>query len=214
MITLTRGTDKYPALLQMLQDSPETLYIEGEILPVDIRAVAVVGTRTPTTYGISATQYFVRELVKSGVTIVSGLARGIDTIAHTEAIKHGGRTLAVLAGGLDHLYPPENKKLAKEITSQGALISPFESEIKPQAEYFLARNRIIAGLSLVVLVIEGKARSGTISTANHAADLGREVFALPGPINAPFSQAPNMLIANGATIALNPQSIRTYIENL
>jgi DNA processing protein len=180
----------------------------GKILEIDKRAVAVVGSREATAMGLKITEYFVKELVKNKITIVSGLARGIDTKAHEMALKYGGRTLAVLGSGINNIYPFENKNLAERISKNGAVISGFSDDEKPLPQNFLARNQLIVKLSLAVLVIEGKKRSGTISTANHAGNEGVEVFAIPG------SEACDFLIENGATAVLSPKSVIEYIDSL
>lgn len=204
----------YPENLSKISGFPEELYIQGKILPEDEKAVAIVGSRITSKYGREVAYKFSYELAKKGVTIVSGLARGIDTIAHTAALDANGRTIAVLASGIDIIYPPENISLAKKIIKSGALVTEFPAGTKPLPKNFLARNRIISGLSLAVLVIEGKSRSGTLSTATHAANQGREVFAVPGPINSPLSALPNYLIENGAQIAKKPEDILEYINIL
>ncbi|KKP47957.1 MAG: protecting protein DprA protein [Candidatus Woesebacteria bacterium GW2011_GWA1_33_30] len=184
------------------------LYILGKLKKEDKRAVAIVGTRLPTERGKKLTEEFVKELVKNEITIVSGLARGIDTIAHLAALNCGGRTIAVIGSGLNVIYPPENKKLAEEISKNGALVSGFPYGTKPEGKNFLARNQLIVKLSKAVLVIEGKARSGTISTANHAANDGVEVFAIPG------SEATDYLIENGATPVQKAFEIVDYLDTL
>lgn len=181
--------------------------ILGKILKKDKNAVAIVGTRMPTTKGKKLAHDFAYFLAGNGITIVSGLARGIDTEAHKATLDAGGRTIAVIGSGLDVIYPPENKKLADEISKSGAVVSEFPNGTKPLAKNFLARNRLIAKLSKAVLVIEGKKRSGTLSTASHAANLGVEVFAIPG------SEATDWLIENGASIARRPSDILQYLKN-
>jgi len=178
------------------------------------RAVAIVGTRTPTKYGREIAYKFSFELAKNGITVVSGLARGIDTIAHRAALDAGGRTIAVLGSGVDVIYPPENKNLAKEIAKQGGLISPFSKGTPPIGKNFLIRNELIVKLSKAVLVIEGRKRSGTLSTATHAANLGVEVFAIPGPVNSPLSDAPLYLIEQGARVASSPEDILEYLNSI
>jgi DNA processing protein len=177
------------------------LYVKGKILKKDSRAIAVVGSRLMTPRGESLTKKFVKEFVKKGFTIVSGLARGIDTVAHQTALKEGGRTIAVLGSGLDTIYPPENKALSDEIIKHGALVSPYPEGTKPYPKNFLSRNRIIVELSVAVLVVEGKRRSGTLSTASWAADEGIDVFAIPG------SEATDFLIGEGAISASKPQGV-------
>ena len=190
-----------------LNGSPD-LYVLGEIKNADKRAVAVVGSRDMTERGRKLTEDFVKELVKEKITIVSGLACGIDTVAHETALKHGGRTIAVIGSGLDIIYPAENKDLAEKISQNGAVVSGFEYGTKPLPQYFLARNQLIVKLSLAVLVIEGKRRSGTISTANHAGNEGVEVFAVAG------SEATDYLIENGATAILSPKEIVDYLNTI
>lgn len=184
------------------------LFIKGAILKSDSRAIAVVGSRKMTKKGELITQGFVKEFVKEGLTIVSGLARGIDTVAHESALRQGGRTIAVLGSGLDIIYPPENKSLAHEIVKNGALVSPFPKSTKPYPKNFLARNRIVAKLSRAVLVIEGGRRSGTLSTASWAASEGVEVFAVPG------SPATDWLISQGASPATSPKDILDYLARI
>ncbi|MEK7061400.1 MAG: DNA-processing protein DprA [Patescibacteria group bacterium] len=177
------------------------LYILGKILKKDARAIAVVGSRLMTPRGEILTKKFVKEFVKKDYTIVSGLARGIDTVAHQTALREGGRTIAVLGSGLDIIYPFENKVLAEEISKHGALVSPYPNGTKPLPKNFLARNRIIVELSQAVLVIEGKRRSGTLSTASWAGDAGVDVFAIPG------SEATDWLINEGANSVKSPKDL-------
>jgi len=182
------------------------MYFQGKVLKSDKFAVAVVGSRLMSERGKSLTEKFVKELVKNKVTIVSGLARGIDTVAHKTAIENKGRTIAILGSGLDIIYPPENTELAKEVVEHGALISPFPKGTRPIGANFLARNRVIVSLSLAVLVIEGARRSGTLSTASWAANSGVEVFAIPG------SPATDWLIEQGASIANTPTDVIQYLK--
>jgi DNA processing protein len=183
------------------------LNVLGNITAADRKAVAVVGSREMSPRGKKLTEEFVKELVKNKFTIVSGLARGIDTVAHQTALENDGRTIAVIGSGLDIIYPPENKKLADEIALNGAIVSGFEYGTAPSGKNFLARNQLIVKFSQAVLVIEGKRRSGTISTANHAANEGVEVFAIPG------SEATDFLIENGASEAISPQVIVEFLKN-
>jgi len=177
------------------------LYVLGNILKSDAKAIAVVGSRQMTPRGKSLTQKYVRSLVKAGYTIVSGLARGIDTVAHETALSACGRTIAVLGSGIDIIYPQENKNLVAKIARQGAVVSGFAKGTKPLAANFLARNKIVAGLSRAVLVVEGARRSGTLSTASHAANAGIDVFAIPG------SEATDWLIDQGAISVTKPKEI-------
>ena len=184
------------------------IHILGELKDIDKRAVAVVGSREMTTRGKKLTEEFVKELVKNKITIVSGLARGIDTVAHQTALKYGGRTIAVIGSGLDIIYPSENDSLAKAIAKNGAVVSGFPYGTPPHGANFLARNQLIVKLSLAVLVVEGKRRSGTISTANHAGNEGVEVYAIKG------SEATDYLIENGASIANSPTDVIQYLDSL
>ena len=204
----------YPVSLKEVENPPPEVFIKGKIIPKDVLAVSIVGSRIASEYGKATARKFATELSKAGVTIISGLARGIDTEAHLAALAAGGRTIAVMAGGLDKIYPPENKKLAQKIAKNGALISEFPPVTQPIPKNFLQRNRIIAGLSIAVVVIEGKRRSGTLSTAKFAGEMGREVFAVPGPVNSPLSEAPIYLIEQGASVAKSPEDVLEYINEL
>ena len=197
----------YPQKLRDLTDPPSQIFIKGKFLPRDDISVAIVGSRIASEYGKKISYKFAYELAKVNVTIVSGLARGIDTVVHSAALDAGGRTIAVLGSGLDVIYPPENKALFEKITKSGAVITEYPSGTMPLRHHFLERNRLIAALAKVVIVVEGKRRSGTLSTARLAAELGREVFAVPGPINSPLSEAPLYLIEQGASIAKKPEDI-------
>lgn len=198
---ITWSSADYPAYLKELPNPPPLLYIKGELLKDDEWAIAVVGTRRVTAYGRQVTRELVQGLVRSKITIVSGLARGIDSIAHETALKSGGRTLAVLGCGPDIVYPAENRRLAKRIISgQGALISDYPLGTQPDGKNFPPRNRIISGLSLGVVVVEAGERSGALITAKFALEQNREVFAVPGYITSPASQGPNKLIQQGAKL--------------
>lgn len=185
------------------------LYVLGEIKKADENAVAIVGSRKMSEKGKALAYKFSFELASVGFTIISGLARGIDSVAHRAALDAKGRTIAVLGSGLDVIYPPENKDLFNEIinTGHGAVVSEFPAGTKPFPKNFLARNRIISGLSKCVLVIEGARRSGTLSTVTWAANQGREVFVIPG------SEITDYLADNGATIANSPSDIIEYLNN-
>ncbi|OGM08649.1 DNA protecting protein DprA [Candidatus Woesebacteria bacterium RBG_16_36_11] len=190
---------RYPKNLKNLDDAPCVLYLKGKLKKSDENAIAIVGARKMTAYGKEVTTKFAGELAGLGITIISGLARGVDTKAHNTVLEVGGRTIAVLAGGLDNIYPPENSSLAKNIVdSGGVLLSEYPLGYPSYRGNFVNRNRIISGLSKAVLVIEGEKRSGTLLTASHAANQGRQVFAVPGPISSPTSGAPLFLIQNGA----------------
>ncbi len=196
----------YPYLLSQISGAPKQLYVRGG--RIDYRkAIAVVGTRRPTNYGVKVTRKLVKELVENGFVIVSGLAYGIDTVAHSACLESGGKTIAVMGTGIDRIYPVSNTSLAEKIMESGALVSEYRPGFKVGRGSFPARNRIISGMSLGVLVIEGRARSGTKITANFAADQGREVFAVPGSITSAMSEAPIELIQNGAKVVMKVEDI-------
>jgi DNA processing protein len=192
------GSGDFPEALTRIDDAPPLLYVRGE-LHSEALHVAVVGTRQATEYGRRATSLIVTALVEAGATIVSGLARGIDTIAHQTAIERGGRTVAVLAGGLDHVYPPENRSLASEVAEHGALVTDYPPGTRPRPEFFPRRNRILSGMSRATVVVEGDHTSGAMITAVRAAEQGREVLAVPGSIFSSQSNGTNTLIRDGAT---------------
>lgn len=205
---LTLFDDNYPKLLQQIYDPPIILYYKGEFTSQDARAIGVVGTRKITGYGKTVTEKFVAELSNFGLTIVSGLARGVDTIAHQTALASSGRTIACLGGGLNKIFPPENIKLAEEIAKGfGAVISEYPPDYPSLAGNFPSRNRIIAGLSLAVLVTEAAEDSGSLITAKFALEEGREVFAIPGPITSSLSKGPASLIKQGARLVTEPAEI-------
>ena len=199
--------DNYPKLLQEIDRPPPVLMVRGELNESDDKAVAVVGTRRPTSYGVEVTRKIVGELVESGVTIVSGLAIGIDACAHRAAWEAGGRTLAVLGGGINRVYPVENLKLAKKIENSGALVSSFAYDTPSLKGNFVARNGIVSGLSLGVLVIEGADKSGTRITANFARAQKRVVMAVPGPITSVMSQMPVSLLIEGAKLVVSGKDV-------
>ena len=196
---LAPGDPRYPALLASVP-TPPGLDVRGTVEPGDALAIAIVGARQATAYGVEVAETLAAELAARGVTIVSGLARGIDTAAHRGALEAGGRTLAVLGHGIAHVYPPENRALAEAIVARGALLSQFPATIGPLAHHFPARNRTLAGLALGVVVVEAAERSGALITAGLAAELGREVFAVPGRITSPASRGTNGLIRDGAML--------------
>ncbi len=190
----------YPSRLREIYDYPPLIYVRGTLLPEDEWCLTVVGTRRATVYGKQVAEEIVTDLVQNKITIASGLAKGIDTVAHRSALAAGGRTIAVFACGLDIVYPVENTELARSIVPQGALISEYPLGTRPRAEYFPRRNRIISGLSLGVLVIESGESSGALITANMALEQNREVFAIPGSILSPMSRGTNHLIQEGAKL--------------
>lgn len=199
--------DHYPPLLKELPDPPLVLYVQGEILPDDHSALSIVGTRKASHYGREAAYKLASALAGQNITIVSGLAHGIDTAAHRAALDAGGRTIAVLGCGIDLVYPQDNKQLAQAIRNQGALITEFAPGTPPDARNFPRRNRIISGLGLGVLVVEAPAGSGALITADLAAEQGRDVFAVPGNIFNPASRGSNQLIQDGAKLVTNAEDI-------
>lgn len=199
---LSSHTPDFPSALLSVDPPVAGLFVTGTIPTTPM--ISVVGTREPSEYGILAVKQLVPLLVSHGFAIVSGLARGIDTWAHRVTVEHGGKTVAVLAGGIRHIYPPENASLAERITTTGAVISENPATYRVYPSDFLKRNRIVAGLSVATIVIEGKDKSGTFSTANYAVTLGRDVYAVPGRIDSPLSYAPNKLISLGARIITEP----------
>lgn len=197
----------YPARLLQIPDPPPVLYVRGQLTPDDEWAVAVVGTRRASAYGKTVTSRLVTDLVVNHVTIVSGLARGLDGEAHRAALKASGRTIAVLGCGLDLIYPPEHRNLAREIVENGALVSEYSLGTPPEASNFPPRNRVISGLSLGVLVVEAGLRSGALITADYAADQGRDVFAVPGNLYNRSSVGTNRLIQDGAKLVTGAEDI-------
>ena len=195
---LTWQDETYPQRLKEIEQPPPVLYLRGDYLPDDLYAVAIVGTRRVTPYGRQITEELSSFLARNGITVVSGLARGVDAIAHQTALKGGGRTIGVLGSGVDKIYPPEHRQMAEQMMTQGAVISDYAPGTPPDASNFPPRNRIISGLSLAVVVIEAGETSGALITAEFAAEQGREVFAVPGSILAPQSKGTNKLIRNGA----------------
>jgi DNA processing protein len=189
----------YPALLKEIFDPPLLLYVLGEVSALEIeRKIAVIGSRTASEYGLSAAQHFSKELASAGVCIVSGFARGIDTMAHTGALNAGGVTIAVMGCGLLNVYPPENALMIPDVIKRGCLVSEFPLSASPAADNFPRRNRVVSGLSDAVLVVEAGSRSGALITAHFAMDQGRDVFCLPGNAGEPGSKGTNALIKEGA----------------
>jgi DNA processing protein len=209
---LTWNDALYPPHLKEVVQPPPVLYMRGEMTLEDHWAVAIVGTRQVTSYGRQVTEELATVLAQSGVTVVSGLARGVDAVAHAAALKAGGRTLAVLGSGVDKIYPPEHRQMAEKMMAQGAIISDYAPGTPPDASNFPPRNRIISGLSMAVVVIEAGETSGALITADFAAEQGREVFAVPGNIIAPQSKGTNKLIANGARPMLSPQQVLETLD--
>lgn len=199
--------ERYPKLLRHVANPPVVLYMRGELLPPDELAVAIVGTRLPSAYGRQVAQKLAGELAAKGVTIVSGLARGIDAEAHRAALATGGRTIAVLGSGLDVIYPREHAGLSRDIAKCGAVLSDYPLGAKPDAVHFPARNRIVSGLTLGTVVIEAGDTSGALITARFAGEQGRDVFAVPGSIFSKQSFGVHRLIQDGAKLVATTQDI-------
>lgn len=197
---LWQESDSYPTLLKTIPDPPVVLYVKGELRTED-PCVALVGSRKATTYGLNVTQSLARDLTKAGLTVVSGLARGVDARAHSVVIQEQGRTIAVLGSGIDVIYPSEHRSLADRIAKSGALVSEFPMGTPPSRENFPVRNRIISGLSLAVVVVEASRKSGSLITARMAMEQGREVLAVPGNVFNESSQGCHALIKDGAGLA-------------
>ncbi len=197
---VTLADPDYPEPLRAIHDPPSALYVRGTLAPEDRRAVAIVGSRRSTWYGRSMADRLAFELARAGFTVVSGLARGIDQAAHEGALKGGGRTLAVLGGALDRLYPPDAGPLAERIAGAGAVLTEYPPGRAPDRATFPYRNRIVSGMSMGVLLIEGDTRSGAMITAERAAEQGRTVFAVPGRVDSPASRGPHRLLRDGARL--------------
>ena len=197
---VTINDDAYPALLKQIDDPPVLLYIIGDFPLPDTLSIAIVGSRSPTKYGKTISQQLSHQLAERGVTVVSGFARGIDTCVHRGALEADGRTVAVFGCGLSIMYPETNRALATEIVESGVLVSEFPMTMPPRGKNFPRRNRVISGLTLGTLVVEASERSGSLITARHAAEQGREVFAVPGQIFSNVSRGTHSLINQGATL--------------
>lgn len=200
---LTWNDAGYPSRLKEIYDRPPVLYVRGSLVPEDTNALAVVGSRRASVYGRQVVEDMVTELARYRITIVSGLAKGIDAVAHQAALKAGGRTIAVFGCGLDMVYPSDHASIARRIMEQGALVSEFPLGTRPRADNFPRRNRIMSGISLGVLVVEAGESSGALITAHQAVEQNREVFAVPGNIFSPFSKGTNRLIQEGAKLVRN-----------
>jgi DNA processing protein len=206
--------EEYPQALKAIHDPPLALYVRGEILAEDAKAIGIVGSRSTGHYGLSAADRIAYQLGQVGFTVVSGLARGTDTAAHSGALKSGGRTLAVLGGAIDCLYPPENEALAAKIAKHGAVISEYPMGRQADRMTFPYRNRIISGLSMGVLLVESGLKGGSMHTADAAMEQGRTVFALPGRIDTPGARGPHRLIKNGAKLVESVDDILEEYEFL
>lgn len=204
---LTRGDEAYPGRLLEIPDPPTVLSLWGGLDDVDDPAVAVVGSRRATPYGLRVAEGLGASLAEAGITVVSGLARGIDAAAHRGALEAGGRTLAVLGSGLDRVYPRDNEALAAAIAASGAVISEFPLGTPPEPGHFPRRNRVVSGLCRAVVVVEGEAGSGSLITARLALDQGREVGAVPGPVHSPTSVGPHFLLREGAFLVQRGEDV-------
>jgi len=213
---LTPASKVFPPYLREIFAPPPVLFVKGDLSAFSRHAIGIVGTRHPTAYGAAVTRTLTRELCEKGLVIVSGLAQGIDTHAHTACLEAGGTTIAVLGTGIDRMYPKSNQELSEKIAQGGALVSEFPMGTPPEAFNFPRRNRIISGLSAGVLLIEGGERSGGLITAHYAVQQGRDVFAVPGPITSAMSMGPFKLIREGAIPARSGKEIAealSLIEN-
>jgi DNA processing protein len=208
------GTPAYPAALASISSAPHLLYCRGTLKPQDARAIAIVGSRNCTVSGKRTAERLAADLANAGYAIISGLARGIDGAAHRGALQAGGRTVAVLAGGLSRIYPPDHKELATQVESAGALLSEAPMDLEPLPNSFPARNRIISGLSQAVVLVEAAQKSGALITAEHAAQQGRPVFAVPGPIDSPASAGTNALIRDGVILCRGAQDVIEELSGL
>lgn len=204
---VTQFDPEYPALLREIHDPPIVLYVRGELSPKDRTAIGVVGTRKPTHYALGTAKKLSFQLAYAGITVVSGLALGIDTAAHQGALAANGRTIAVIGSGLEKLYPPENRELADRICETGAVVTEFPMQTSPDRRSFPMRNRIISGLGVGLLVVEAGSRSGALISATQAVEQGRSVYAIPGQIDTPNAVGSNRLIQQGARLVLSAEDI-------
>jgi DNA processing protein len=209
---ITWESPEYPALLSQIADPPPVLFVRGTLLPTDEWAVAMVGSRKATVYGREVARRLAMDLARSGITVVSGMARGIDGITHKAALEAGGRTIAVLGSGVDVIYPSEHRQLAEHIIANGALVSDYALGTLPEGPNFPPRNRIISGLSLGTVVIEAGLRSGALITSDFALDQGRDVFAVPGSILSSSSAGCNRLLRDGAAIVTEARDIMETLQ--
>jgi DNA processing protein len=205
---------EYPPRLAQIKYPPPLLYVCGSIEPQDENAIAVVGSRHATAYGRRIAEQLAGGLARAGCTVVSGLARGIDAAAHRGALQAGGRTLAIMAGGLSAIYPPEHKELAEQITLAGALITEFNMRMEPLPVLFPMRNRIISGITRAVVVVEANRQSGALITAHHALEQNRDVFAIPGPVDSPTSGGTLQLLRDGARLIRNADDLLEDMRGL
>jgi DNA processing protein len=208
---LTAEDEKYPRMLAQIIDPPGVLFLQGEITAADSVAVAIVGSRHATRYGVAQAERLAGGLARTGITVVGGLARGIDAAAHRAALAAGGRTIAVLGGGLLKIYPPEHQELAQQISRQGGLVSEMPPNYVATRNSFPQRNRIISGLSLGTIVVEAAERSGALITARHSMEQNREVFAVPGPVDSRNSRGCHALLRDGAQLV---EAVKDVVEQL
>jgi DNA processing protein len=206
------GSRFYPKLLKEIYDPPPVLFARGRVDLLETVSIAVVGTRRPTAYGNAAAARLAKDLAAAGLTVVSGMARGIDTVAHTNVLEAGGNTIAVFGCGVDELYPVENRKLAERLVQDGLVLSDFPMGTPPYPQNFPMRNRIVSGLSAGVLIVEGSQYSGSAITARLAFEQGREVFAVPGNITSKMSWGPNLLIKQGAKLVQDWNDVVTELK--
>jgi DNA processing protein len=211
---ITLADKDYPETLSLVENAPPVIYVKGTLEKDDIKSIAVVGSRRATGYGLDVAARFSRQFAQERITVISGLARGIDSAAHASALAAKGRTIAVLGNGLMKHYPPENRKLEDKIIENGALLSEFPMNVGPDKSNFPRRNRIISGLALAVLVIEADIKSGALITAKHSLDQGKDVFAVPGPIFSIYSKGPHYLIRSGARLVEDAADIIDELEPL
>ncbi len=209
-----RAAVEYPRALSEIATAPHLFYCKGELTSADARCVAIVGSRHCTAYGKRMATRLAEGLSRAGWTVVSGLARGVDAAAHQGALNAGGRSLAVMAGGLAKIYPPEHQELAEKVAEQGALLSEMPMAMAPLPDLFPRRNRIISGLSRAVVIVEAALKSGALITARLAGEQGREVLAIPGPLDSEASEGPHQLIRNGATLVRNVEDVLEALDAL
>ena len=211
IVTIMDG--EYPASLKYISDPPYVLYVKGTLKPEDGISIGVVGCRNPTNYGRLCAEKFTLQLIERGFTVISGLARGIDTVCHKAAVGVKGRNIAVLGSGLGRLYPSENRQLAEDIAACGAVVSEFPMLTEPDKFNFPRRNRVVSGMSLGILVVEAAEKSGALITAKYAVEQNREVFAIPGNITGEESKGPNGLIRQGAKLVMSVEDILEELQD-
>lgn len=210
---ITFYNENYPYLLKEISSPPFCLYCKGNLQLLNTTCVGIVGSRKPTEYGIVVTKQYAKELSNAGVTVVSGMAAGVDGIAHKEVLQSNGQTIAVLAGGFDNIYPLTNLQLFNEMIKNNLVITEYRPDVKPETYYFPVRNRIIAGLSKGVIVTEAGEKSGSLHTINYAIEFNREIFAVPGKINSPMSKGTNSIIQQyQGSITLSPEDVLTFLN--